>query len=994
MKNNQAHEISLDCEMSRNETPVDIMSIAELKSSGFEGEVYDSQTYRMLYATDASIYRELPVAVVFPKHAADIQLLVKFVSDRNLSIIPRGAGTSLAGQCVGDGLVMDVSRHMKGVLSLDLDTGHAVVEPGLVRDELNRQLSSSTWWFGPNTSTSNRATIGGMVGNNSSGTTSVAYGVTRDKIVEIEAVLSDGTIHTFSIHDEYKEQDKEDGIPFQIGKLHDSIKGDKFLISEIENNYPHPSIHRRNTGYALDYLISENQSGQADWTKVICGSEGTLCLVTKVKVKLDKRPPAFGAVVVSHFNSLDASLQFVPNALDREGVYALELMDDTILNCARQSASQRDNLFFIEGDPKAVLMTELRTNTSKKLELAISALVSDGQKAEGAYSHRRVDSADIHRVWALRSAGLGVLSNIAGDDVALACIEDTAVHPDKLAEYIRAFASIMKNHDQKAIYYAHAGAGELHLRPVLNLKTTQGKKDFRSICEQSARLVKKYNGSLSGEHGDGRVRAPFIREFYGDKIYQSLIELKRTFDPKNIFNPGKIVEAKDLLADIRFNSSVEAADESGVYNYAPDRTLFHHAERCNGSGDCRKSHDLSPGMCPTYQATGEEIYTTRARANLVREALSVNGEKYPLADDSLKESMSSCLACKACKTECPSGVDVALMKSEYLYQRRRRGKKSLRDFILAHPGLLYRMNKYLPFSAKYINSGGMKWLMAGLGFAAKRTFPMPARRSLMSLLRNHEPDSSLTRKKRICLAIDEFVNYFDISSGLACLQLLSRFGYEIELLAYDSGRALISKGFLAKAEKLALKNVKLFDGVLKRCDVILGVEPSAILSVRDEYGKFNSTRALSIYSGVNSKVFLVEEFLLAEIESDQLNFDEFEFENKVHVLQHVHCHQRALSDKDIVSKLLNAIPGWLCEQINTGCCGMAGGFGYEAEHFELSQAVANMGLFPAIKQRPEHYIVASGMSCRHQIRDGVQRKARHPAELMMKLMLSEERRLP
>ncbi len=963
------------------------MNIEDLIKNGFSGEVRDNPSYRMMYATDASIYREWPEAVVYPTCVEDIQLLVAFATQHRSSIIPRGGGTSLAGQCVGSGVVMDVTKHMNRVLEINNEKGYVIVEPGVVRDELNRQLIDTDWIFGPNTSTSNRATLGGMVGNNSSGTTSIAYGVTRDKIMELEVILADGSLVLLkptTLEDWSKEYSSVIGT--NIRDFLDEFYKDENIKQEINSKYPDPSIHRRNTGYALDLLNLEDEV--FDLNKLICGSEGTLCIISKIKLKLDKKPPQHGVVLVSHFTSIDSALRQVPPILDNDGIYALELMDNTILNCARQSAAQKDNLFFIEGDPAALLMIEIRSSNEEELHQRIDRIKELGRQNEGLVTERIVEAADIHRVWSLRAAGLGVLSNIPGDDMALACIEDTAVHPDRLADYISTFASMMKSHNQKAVYYAHAGAGELHLRPVLNLKTQQGRSDFRSICQSSAELVKKYNGSLSGEHGDGRVRSPFIKSFYGEHIYNYFIRLKRSFDPNNIFNPGKIVDPEEILKNIRFKETDENMAFSGYYNFNPDESIYHHAERCNGSGDCRKSHKLSPGMCPTYQASENEIHTTRARANLIREALSNAGHnKYPLAEEQLHESLSSCLSCKACKTECPSGVDIALMKGEYLSQRRRAGSQSLRDYILAHPVLMYQMCKFLPFATAYINSSGFKWLFNRLGFAPERRFPIPVKRSLTNLLKkDYLNNSTDNNSKKIILAVDEFVNYFDIASGLATYEILSLFGYEVTLLAYNSGRALISKGYLKKAKKIAFQNIEKFEKALKQADVIVGIEPSAILSFRDEYSRFKSNNDNNALQSIIPSIFLFEEFLLKELEDGHINLANYHFRENVHVLQHVHCHQRALSDSTALSRLFNAIPGWICEQINTGCCGMAGGYGYEKEHYDLSQAVGNLGLFPAIEERPDHYVVASGMSCRHQIRDGVQRKARHPAELMLKLM--------
>jgi len=964
------------------------MDIKALIYRGFEGDAFDSDEYKQMYATDASIYLEWPEAVVFPRNTRDIQLLVKFALENGTSIIPRGAGTSLAGQCVGSGIVMDVSRYMRSILEFDEIQGVVTVEPGVVRDELNHMLRDTDWFFGPNTSTSNRATIGGMVGNNSSGTTSISHGVTRDKLLELEVVLADGSNHIID-HKGFHAMPKSEDVcttTDDVSGFFEEFVGDRALHDSIEHAYPHPNIHRRNTGYALDYLIRDIEHNRPNWLNIICGSEGTLCAIAKIKIKLDKKPPEHSAIVVSHYDEMNTALSQVPKLLHLEGIFALELMDDLIIECASKTASQRANLFFIVGNPKAVLISELRADTIQELKKLIQNYKN---QAHEAYANRIVEKTESAKVWEVRKAGLGVLSNIAGDDQALACIEDTAVNPDVLADYIDAFTKIMASHNQKAIYYAHAGAGEIHLRPVLNLKTESGRRTFETICEQSAKLVKKYNGSLSGEHGDGRVRAPFIKEFYGEEIYASFIKLKNAFDPENIFNPGKITKPKKLLDDIRFSAKPLTQNSlHHIYSYDPDESLFHHAERCNGSGDCRKSHDLSPGMCPTYQATGLEHHTTRARANLVREALSNNGgSSYPLASPDLALSMSSCLSCKACQTECPSGVDVSLMKSEYLYQVRSAGKHRLRDYLLAHPVMLYKLNKHIPIPTGVFNSIGFKLFFNKIGLTDKRHFPLPVRRSLIDILsKEKQSPKTVVSDKKIILAVDEFVNYFDVASGLACYKLLKILGYQVELLPYTSGRALISKGFMKKAVKVVEKNIELFHHAANRAHAIVGVEPSALLSFRDEYSKLTKGNSRQKLSSIIDQLFLIEEFLVSEMEQGKLDLGQFSFRPNIKILHHVHCHQRALGQKHAVSKLLNSVPGWICEEIKTGCCGMAGGFGYEKEHYELSQKVAELGLFPAIRDRQDHYTVASGMSCRHQIHDGLQRKTHHPAAILLKFM--------
>ncbi len=965
------------------------MNTEELKLQGFTGDIHDSHTYKLLYATDASIYRELPSGVVFPKNANDIQILIRFASKTGQSIIPRGAGTSLAGQCVGNGIVMDVSRYMNEVVSIDLETKSAWVQPGLVRDELNRQLSETSLIFGPNTSTSNRATVGGMVGNNSSGTTSVAFGVTRDKVLELEVILADGTICRVDKNGIEADEDKDSVILTNLQTYFDLFFNNNELHDEIARQFPLEEIHRRNTGYALDLLLRDSGADRPNWLNVICGSEGTICAISKIKLKLDTKPLKHGVLLTSHFSSLDGALRHVPLILSLDKIYALELMDDVILDCARSNTPLKSKMHFVEGQPRALLITEIRSKSESELSTLIAEFKQLNSQNSDLYHTSETYGSQMKDVWYVRKAGLGILANIPGAAKALACIEDTAVKPDQLANYIQEFEDLMKVFGQKVVYYAHAGAGELHLRPVLNLRAETDREDFRKICTASAKLIKRYRGSLSGEHGDGRVRAPFLKEYYGEIIYGEFLKLKKTFDPDFIFNPGKIVEAKDILENLRYDlPTPDKRADIQYFNYEPDATILHYTERCNGSGDCRKSHALSPGMCPTYQATGKEIHSTRARANLMREAVANRNESNLLSIKNLDESLSSCLSCKACAIECPSTVDVAILKAEYLYQRRKQGYKSWRDRLLANPAKLYRLNKFIPFSRTLVNSSVGKYVLSAIGLTHNRSLPMPVKRPLRQLLSKYNAKPAQSTQKKITLAIDEFVNYFDVAAGIACYEVLIHFGYEIRLWYYDSGRAFMSKGYLKEAEKVAQHNVSEIEKELKHSFAIVGIEPSAIFSFRDEYKRFPFMKDRTGYENILSRIRSFEEFLLDEMIAGELDLSDYSFHNDVRVLCHLHCHQRALSTNyQATSQLFNAISGWICNIINTGCCGMAGGFGYEKEHYELSMQVANLGLFPEIRNNPQVALVAAGMSCRHQIRDGVQRKAMHPAQVLMKYLI-------
>ncbi|HKK39998.1 MAG TPA: FAD-binding oxidoreductase, partial [Cryomorphaceae bacterium] len=594
---------------------------------------------RVLYATDASVYRKIPLAVAYPQGKDDVVAIVKFCRAGSVPIIPRTAGTSLAGQCVGEGLVIDFSRFMTKILEVNKEEKWVIVEPGVIRDELNEFVKKDGLFFGPNTSTANRCMMGGMLGNNSSGTTSIRYGVTRDKVIELEAVLSDGSVASLT------ELDRD---ALESLKVTDSPKAKiinalveelapETVRKEIVEKFPKKAIHRRNTGYAIDLLAEMqpfNSSGDFfNPAKLIAGSEGTLCAVTKLKLQLDDLPPPFEAVVCAHFDSVHEAMKATVEVM-KSGPYACELMDKTILDLTQGNTEQAENRFFVVDDPGAILCIELRAGSDELLDEECSRLIDRLKQNEFGFAFPIVKAPDTTRVWNLRAAGLGVLSNMKGNAKPIAFVEDTAVELNDLPDYIQEFEEMMADFGQQAVYYAHAGAGELHLRPVLDLKSGQGRTDFRNIGEASAKLVKKYRGSLSGEHGDGRVRAEFIPLMIGEENYALLKRIKRIWDPENIFNPGKIVDPDPMDSDFRYEKNQKAFSYATFFDFTEEGNMLVLAEKCNGSGDCRKLPETGATMCPSYHATRNEKDSTRARANLLREVLTKSPHQaFPFDND-------------------------------------------------------------------------------------------------------------------------------------------------------------------------------------------------------------------------------------------------------------------------------------------------------------------------------------------------------------------------
>jgi FAD/FMN-containing dehydrogenase len=592
--------------MDTNLTP----ALAQLATQ-IDGDCYFDDLMRTIYATDASVYRTLPLAVTLPKHEEDIKKILAFARTHGTSVIPRAAGTSLAGQCVGAGIIMDVSKYMNRILEVNAEEGWVLVEPGVIRDELNAFLKPHGLFFGPNTSTANRAMIGGMVGNNSCGTTSIVYGATRDHVLELDTVLSDGSAVRFSALSKTAFQQKlqQKGLEGQIYRqLHKALSNTD-QQHQIKKNYPKSTIHRRNTGYAVDVLLEGKpfQEGGEDFNmcQLLCGSEGTLAITTAIKLHVDPLPPPLDVVVCAHFDSIRACMEAVLIAMQHRPSLC-ELMDRIILNCTKDNIGQQKNRFFVEGDPAGVLMVEFRGDTREAIDAMANALIADFQNAGLGYAFPKVFAPDSKRVWHLRKASLGLLANIPGDDKAVACIEDTAVDIEDLPDYIDEFSSIMAEFGQEAVYYAHAGAGEIHLRPILNLKKAADQQLFYDISKATAELVKKYQGSLSGEHGDGRVRAAFIPLMIGPENYELLRQIKQTWDPRGILNPGKIVDAEPMNTSLRYSPDQETRAIDTVFDYSATQGILRAAEKCNGSGDCRKLAFSGGTMCPSYMATRNE----------------------------------------------------------------------------------------------------------------------------------------------------------------------------------------------------------------------------------------------------------------------------------------------------------------------------------------------------------------------------------------------------
>ena len=965
-------------------------SALDFLANQLEGDLLYDEMIRVLYATDASVYRALPQAVAFPRSDNDIVKLVHFANDNQTYLVPRAAGTSLAGQTVGEGIIVDCSRYLNQITEINTEERWALVQPGVIRNELNHHLTGTGLFFGPITATATRATIGGMVGNNSAGTNSIVYGTTRDKIIEVSGVLSDGSTVTFKADQNKSMSGGELEMAIRT-HLHKSLS-DATFRQTIKDNYPKPSIHRRNTGYALDVLAASNafnvNGAPYNIAELICGSEGTLMMITSVKIHLDPVPPVEQAVIAVHCTSIDESLRATQVAM-KHHLYACELMDKIILDCTKENELQNANRFFVEGDPEAILLLDIRSDSSDGLKNQCAEIIADLKSHKMGYAYPIVHGADTKRVWQLRSAGLGLLANIKGDAKAVACIEDTAVALDDLPEYIADFNKILDTYGQRSVHYAHAGAGEIHLRPILDLKKSEDRKQFYEISKATAELVKKYNGSLSGEHGDGRVRAPFIPMMVGEEIYRFYHELKGVWDPNNIFNRAKILDADPMNESLRYEADQETRQIDTVFDFSSTDGMLRAVEKCNGSGDCRKLPLSGGTMCPSYQATRNEKDTTRARANILREYLTRSTKQNYFDHEEIKEVLDLCLSCKGCTSECPSNVNMTMMKAEFQHQYYTDNKRPLRSHIFGNINNLNRVGSIAPWLYNLGVSGGLSGLSKKIiGVHPSRSLPKMDRISLRQWYKKNyvAPAQSIGK---VILFVDEFSNYNETHIGIQTIQLLVRLNYEVTVVDHqESGRAAFSKGLLNKAKNHAEHNVEVLSKLVSPEVPLIGIEPSAILGFRDEYPLIVGDQLKAQAELLKAQTLTIDEFIAQEYRAGRIRSEQFEYRDE-HIKLHGHCHQKALCDITDTIAMLSIPKGHHVELIPSGCCGMAGSFGYEKEHFEVSRQIADLVLLPAITSAKHNEIIcAPGTSCRHQIKDLADIIGYHPVELLFKALKS------
>jgi FAD/FMN-containing dehydrogenase/Fe-S oxidoreductase len=992
------------------ETP---RALRDALAATLEGEVRFDTVSRALYATDASVYQIIPAGVVIPKSRDDVVCTVALCARHACPITARGGGTSQAGQAIGPGVVIDLSKYLNRILEINPRQKWARVEPGVVLDELNTELKPIGLQFAPDVSTANRATLGGMMANNSSGAHSIVYGKTIDHVLEQTVVLSDGSTVHFAPLTEDEWQSKCTLETLEGDCYRTLSKLTEQHADEVERRYP--KILRRVGGYNLDAFVRWDPKPRT-LVPLMVGSEGTLGIVVEAKIQLVELPKA-KALCVVHFNDLLDALAATPRIL-RHNPSAVEVVDKMILDSTKLNIAYARLRGFLHGDPEAVLIVEFFGDSAEELVPRMDALEAELRDAGvGYHVHRATDPAEQKRIWELRKAALGLSMRQRGDAKAISFVEDTAVPPEHLRDYIDRFLMIVADHGTTAGVYAHASVGCLHVRPVINLKTEAGVGQFQSIAEQVAELVLEYGGAVCGEHGDGLVRSGFQEKMFGPELYQAFRELKRAFDPQGILNPGKIVDAPPMTEHLRYGAGYATPDVPTRLDFSADGGLARSAELCSGVGACRKKREGT--MCPSYMATREEKHSTRGRANTLR--LAISGQLGPagLSEPELYDVLDLCLECKACTSECPVGVDMAKLKYEFLSQYRRVHGTPLRARLLGNVDRMARWgSRFAPVSNWMLRSRPVRWAQQGLfGLDRRRMAPGFARQTFERWFERRRITVDAESRATVALFVDTFMNYYEPEIGIAAVELLEQTGQQVQVPSRRCcGRPMISQGMLDQAAEHARYNVKQLLPLAEQGMPIIGCEPSCLLTLRSDYPDLVGSAWRQQAELVASACQTFEEFYLSVMNpssrerqragvpvdvsvrervdqtSDplagargygvRLRFRE----RSGRVLVHGHCHQKALVGMEATMALLKRVPTCEVADIAAGCCGMAGSFGYEREHYGLSEEIANLRLVPALSEDPDATVIAPGFSCRHQIAQFAGRRALHPAVWLRELV--------
>jgi FAD/FMN-containing dehydrogenase/Fe-S oxidoreductase len=966
-------------------------ALAQRLKRELEGEVLFDAASRGRYSTDASIYQIEPIGVVVPKTERDAQIALQIAVEEGIPVLPRGGGTSQCGQTVGAALVIDNSKYLNQLVSFDPDRKVAVVQPGMVLDHLNAHLKPHGLWYPVDVSTSAQATLGGMAGNNSCGSRSIQYGNMVHNVAGIEAVMADGAEHTFGdVPADLSQLGGSAGYRELVQKIRGIVTRE---AEEIEHRYP--KVLRKVAGYNLDMLAAP----AFNMAHLLIGSEGTLAYSKRLHLNLSPLPK-HKTLGICHFPTFFRSME-APQQIVKLKPVAVELVDRTMIELARSNPAFRPIVDqCVKGDPEAILLVEFagesREEQLAKLKQLVELMADFGLPGSVV---EVIDPAIQREFWEVRKAGLNIMMSMKGDGKPVSFIEDCAVPLEHLAEYTDRLTRVFEKHGTRGTWYAHASVGTLHVRPILNMRG-DGAKKMRAIAEEAAELVKEYKGAYSGEHGDGLVRSEWIAPFYGPKLVAAFEEIKGIFDPKGLLNPGKIVHPskQDDRSLFRFKPDYGVPKIDTVLDWSEWGGFDKAVEMCNNNGHCRKFD--AGTMCPSFRATGNEKDLTRGRANTLR--LAISGQLGPdaLLSDDVRDAMDLCVQCKGCKRECPTGVDMAKMKTEFLYHYRKRHGLSLKDRLVAFLPRYAAWGARLPwlFNLRDTIPGFAALSEKLLGFSAKRSLPRWRGDPFLGGTRAPHGNDARDETSRgstvgeVVLFADTFNNSFEPDNLRAALRVLEAAGYTVHLArASDDdrplccGRTFLAAGLVDEAKAEARRTLAALKPYVERGVPIVGLEPSCILGLRDEF--------LSLLPGEDAsklaaQAMLFEEFLAREHAAGRLDLKLKALPQK-QALLHGHCHQKAFAAMPAVERVLKLVPGLEVKTIESSCCGMAGSFGYEAAHYDVSMKMAEASLLPAVRKAgADTLVVADGTSCRHQIHDGAAREAVHVARVLERALAS------
>jgi FAD/FMN-containing dehydrogenase/Fe-S oxidoreductase len=945
-----------------------------------QAEVRFDSTTRKLYSTDASIYQIMPLGVVIPRIQEDLRTTVQVAAEVGLPIIARGGGTSLSAQSIGAGIIVDCSKYLNAILDIDTVNRSVRIQPGVVLDQLNRALLPHGLLFGPEVATASRANLGGMLGNNSAGSRSIVYGKTIDHVRRLSVLLADGSPADFS-RLTLAEWHRRAGERSAEGALYRGMS-EIVLANDAEIRQRFPRILRRVSGYNLDVVCrSLTEASPATVVpgleSVIVGSEGTLAVIAEAELGILPRPKARG-LLIPHFSSLAAAMDALAACLEF-GPSAVELMDQMMLDMARENLSLRNTMAPLQGRPAALFMVEFHGDTMAEVTDRLERLRRRLGEVLGITAIVSVDDPALREpLWNLRSAAQPLLLGIRGDRKPITFVEDAAVSPEKLPAFIARFRELLERHGTGGAFYGHASVGCIHIRPLLNLKDPDDVKRMRQITEAVTDLVLEFGGSLSGEHGDGLCRSEWNRKMFGDTVYEAFRQTKRLFDPRNTLNPGKIVDAPAMTENLRYGGEYHATEPPTLFDYSRQEGFVRSIEVCNGSGVCRRMKGGT--MCPSFRATRDEKDSTRGRANILRLALSADDPLRDLRSREVHDVLDLCLMCKACKAECPSNVDMAKIKAEFLHLYYQGRPRPLGQTLMARLPQLNRLAAPVAPLANWVSGRRLtRWFLEKMaGIDRRRTLPRLHWRHFRRWLAKHTPAPTAGQHGRVILLDDCFTTYNEPEIGQSAVRVLEAAGYSVELAGLICcGRPMISKGFLDRTRTLIEEQLPRLNRMLTEGVPILGLEPSCVLTLSDEWPQLvNTAEARRVASAAR----LGDAWLAEQVKAGRCALPLNARAEKCAV--HGHCHQKALVGMDGTVSALRLIPKLEVEALATGCCGMAGSFGFEREHYDLSVMIAKQDLLPALDARPDTLVVAPGTSCRHQIGDLSGRRALHPLEVL------------